>query len=275
MTLHDPLPKGRDRKERSWKAACRHWYKCIWLAVESLLLLLFVFLDLSGYYDESTSYKYAGILLCLLSAWVLYFLKGNTTQEPGGKLRFPSLVIPLALCFTALADLFLLVRDDHYVMGVGAFCVVQTLYALHLKTSGKVWILRMSLFAVLCVVAFLGGFHEPEVYAGAYSMSQLLLNVVFGWIAVRKKSPVPHAVLFALALTFFLCCDICVGLRNLPDYIAPVLSLPAGATSESASGLAGPSRWLFTVADAASVLIWIFYLPSQVMIVLSNEERVW
>ena len=55
--------------------------------------------------------------------------------------------------------------------------------------------------------------------------------------------------LFFAGLCVFLCCDICVGLHNISA------ELP---------------EWLRRAADIG---MWTFYLPSQVMLVLSGKER--
>lgn len=47
----------------------------------------------------------------------------------------------------------------------------------------------------------------------------------------------------------FLCCDICVGLHNMPTVLP---------------------EWLRRAADIG---MWTFYLPSQVMLALSGKER--
>lgn len=54
--------------------------------------------------------------------------------------------------------------------------------------------------------------------------------------------------LFAAGLWLFLLCDVCVGLRNQPSLLP---------------GLAG----------AAQVGMWLFYLPGQVLLVLSGFPK--
>ena len=58
-----------------------------------------------------------------------------------------------------------------------------------------------------------------------------------------------HYAVGVMLLCLFLCCDVCVGLHNMPS------ALP---------------EWL---QSAARIGMWTFYLPSQVMIVLSGKER--
>ena len=76
-----------------------------------------------------------------------------------------------------------------------------------------------------------------NLLAGLY-FSQLLSNTVLAWRMGRPGR------LFAVGLTLFVGCDVCVGLFN---------ALPPGSPPYS----------------AASVGMWFFYLPSQVLITLS------
>ena len=76
----------------------------IFLALECLLYTAFLVLDLTGRGGQTIWLKYAGILLCLLYALLL-------TVRGGDRLVF------FALLFTAGADWFLLVKNQHLELG--------------------------------------------------------------------------------------------------------------------------------------------------------------
>jgi len=69
----------------------------------------------------------------------------------------------------------------------------------------------------------------------ALYFSQLVSSTLLAW-SVRRW-------IFAAGLTLFVCCDLCVGMFNLGILRA-----------------------------FSSVGMWLFYLPSQVLIVLSAKE---
>ena len=77
-----------------------------------------------------------------------------------------------------------------------------------------------------------------NLLAGLY-FSQLLSNTILAWTRRGRRWR-----LFALGLTLFVGCDVCVGLFN---------ALPPGSP-----------RYF-----AVSIGMWLFYLPSQVLIALS------
>ena len=198
------------------------------LAVEGVLYAVFLALDLMGRGGGSVPIKYGGVLLALLFALACALRGGDR-------------LVPLALAFTAGADWFLLVRNDHYAVGIALFLCVQTAYYLRLRLSGVP--AARPLRAGLALGAALGlyglGLASPlNLLAGLY-FSQLLSNTVLAWTRGGKRRRV-----FAAGLTLFVGCDLCVGLFNV---------LPGG----------------HPLYPAVSVGMWLFYLPSQVLIAMT------
>lgn len=193
------------------------------LSVEGVAYACFLLLDLTGHGDQTTPIKYAGVVLCLA-----FSLLGTDR------------LVPVALALTAGADWFLLVRNDRYAVGIALFLCVQTVYYLRLRRmgAGAAYPLRAGLALGLGVGLYLLRLASPvNLLAGLY-FSQLLSNTVLAWRSGRPGR------LFAVGLTLFVGCDVCVGLFN---------ALPPGSPPYS----------------AASVGMWFFYLPSQVLITLS------
>lgn len=194
----------------------------LFLLAEGLIYAAFLTLDLCTRQGDALPVKYAGILLCLLFA----LLRGSRR-------------IAAALAFTAAADWFLLIRGDHLIFGVALFLCVQTLYALHLCRNGCAPALRLRAAAALAAafLVILSGLVTPLNLLALIYFSQLAVNAALAWRQRRLR-------LFALGLTLFIGCDLCVGLYNV---------LPTDSA-------------LFPFA---SVGMWLFYLPSQVLIALS------
>lgn len=200
----------------------------MFLALEGVLYAAFLTLDLAGRGGMSVPVKYAGVLLCLLFALLCAAWGGDR-------------LVPLALALTAGADWFLLVRNDRYAAGIALFLCVQTAYYLRLRRMGADggWFLR----ALLALLAGLGLYalhmaSPVNLLAGLY-FSQLVSNTVLAWTVKGRPGR-----LFAVGLTLFVGCDLCVGLFNLHP----------------------PDPALYCLV---SVGMWFFYLPSQVLITLS------
>ena len=205
----------------------------LFLVLEGAVYAAFLAMDLAGLGGLSIWPKYAGILLCLAFACLAAVQGGDR-------------LIPFALACTALADLFLLVLNRYYPLGVAIFLVVQTLYLLRLRRDGSdsaPW-LRAGLALILALAVYGLGLLSPLNLLVCLYFSQLLSNTCLAWTVKGRSQR-----LFALGLTLFVGCDVCVGLFNL-------------------SGLVPDALYQF-----ARVGMWLFYLPSQVLIALSAYPR--
>ena len=250
----------------------------IFLIVEGLLMAAFSYCDLTGAILTADKLKYTGIVLLVLMA-VLYSLqslrshkereKGADSSRKGlektkdkwkdvGK-AYARPIVLTALVITMAADTFLSLLDTCYTLGTALFCLVETLYLivlLPLSNEGEKrglskavlgqLAVRAGLFLILIAVVKGMGVLDLLTALSMYSISQLALSAVFCW----KKGSCPR--IFAVGIDLFLGCDLCVGLRNFPAYFP---AFPREA------------------AVAASLLIWLFYLPAQVLIAQSLKTR--
>ena len=211
----------------------RKVFLSMFVAAEAALYIAFLVCDLCNRFSNvSTVFKYASVLICFLVS-----LSG--ISEKGGK------YVALALAFTVCADLFLLVLDNFYVIGVALFCPVQIIYALRLhrmRAKKPLLILRLLLSGAMLAVSFAVEISVLNALISFY-FPQLVCNAIES-ISAKNR-------LFSVGLWLFVCCDICVGLSNI-TFPFPV------------SG---------TVVSIIQILMWAFYLPSQVLIVLSSQRR--
>ena len=198
------------------------------LAAEGVMYIAFLALDLTGRGGDTIPIKYGGILLCVLFALPSALRDGD---KP----------VPVALALTAGADWFLLVRNDHYAVGIALFLCVQTVYYLRLRRAGAsaAYPLRAGLALAAGLGLYLIRMASPvNLLAGLY-FSQLFSNTILAWTLRGRRWR-----LFALGLALFVGCDVCVGLFNALPSASPLY-------------------------PAVSVGMWLFYLPSQVLITLS------
>ena len=181
--------------------------------------------------------KYAGILLCLaVSAVMIYF---NRDAD--------SLIATGAMVFTAISDLFILVLDDYFKIGLATFIVAHALYLYRLYhgRAKKIWItivVRAAVAGIMIgVCCGLFGGNLLVIEACVY-LVLLVGNCVESLIMCNRGL---KNVLFAIGLLLFLGCDICVGFKH---------------GSLIGVDLTGK------VYDFVVYMIWVFYLPSQVLI---------
>ncbi len=204
------------------------------LFIAAELLIYGLFLRLDMLHQPSVGWKYASICLCV--AAVLVLTKGQWLMR-------------MALFLTLLADTFLLLLDRQYLIGVLCFCAVQLLYAVRLsKRSGKyAAAVRLMSYGAALLVLYALRLLEPLTAAAALSFTQLTVNAV---MAQRKQDKRKSDWMTAWGLTLFLACDICVGLYNIKAYVP-----------------------IWVCSEAVSIGMWLFYLPAQVLLVLSAYEE--
>ena len=217
-----------------------------YIAVETAIYITFNVLSATQPGDP-IYLKYAGVLLCLaVAAAMIWFYRDAD-----------AVILTCALVFTAISDLFILVLDDYYQIGLITFIATQSvyLYRLYRDRMNKIkftLLVRVLLAGLLLAVVDVimsedGGINFMLAEVCVYIV-MLAGNVVDAFILCKRGL---KNILFAVGLLLFLCCDICVGLDNAVG----IIGLNLGAAG-------GPIQFL----------IWVFYMPSQVLITLSVKR---
>lgn len=255
--------------------------------LQAALYASFLTLDLTGGSSTLSSYiKFSMIVLCfcyVLFYCIINFLcdKESSASKPMVRFRrthartdrsiFCYLVA--ALFFTLVSDIFLLLTDL-YLYGVLTFILVQQLHHVRLilyrgkeeEQTGKRSLTRIYLLRVVIQAVTVAIILFVLVKAGV-SLDGLLIASVFYFIGIASNTILAirtalqnrkdrGMACLAFGMVLFLLCDINVGLFNIAGYI----SLP-----ESVYEL---------VYTASSLLMWVFYAPSQVLIALSVRAAI-
>lgn len=233
-----------------------------WLTVEALAYVLIV-TKADQSMDFSVSYL-SIVADLVMTAVILVFvsIRAANRATTGARLR-ECIFLFLAYVCTAIADYFLTITADRYEIAVGVFLGAQIFHFLRISAARHAASkdadvkhplagILLSVFArvilsglVLIVLNVTGLWSLLNALAAVYFV-ELLMNTVDAALTAA------HALRFAfLAAGFllFICCDVTVGLRALTE---------AGTISMT------PDRFALN-----TYLTWVFYLPSQVMIILS------
>ena len=215
----------------------------VFILLEIALYLSFLFIDKGIFVTriESSTLKYAGIALCL--AFSLYCLIR--------KRKMANCFIPIALVFTLISDYFLLFNTNQnlYVYGLITFIITQLIYfdfILYLRKSKLELLInllvRFLLTIAALVVAFYLNYYDVLTILALVYFVELLSNFLYSTFLIKFDK---EYLIFSLGLLLFIGCDINVGLNNVH---------------------------LFEGIDYSLVnfLMWVFYLPSQVLLSLTN-----
>lgn len=214
------------------------WILAAFAAVELIIYVVFESLRFTTGSD-AIDIKYIGILLCLAITGLNCAFYGNDAKVMLG-----------ALFFTAVSDLIILVLNVNYIFGVCTFIITQLFYFARIYLiNGKKPYISIAVRVALMVIAviILAVTDKLTLLTGICSIyfPLLVCNCVESIFLIKFSK---QYILFFIGLLLFVGCDICVGLDNLG------LNFPAN------------------VAQIINILIWTFYLPSQVLIVLSTRE---
>jgi len=152
-------------------------------------------------------------------------------------------LLTMGLMFTVAADYFLVLHDNH-LPGVAVFCFAHVCYILRAlnmtesKKAGHIGLIILPFLIALIFFAFIGQalFALAGIYAGLF-----IIN-----IAVNIRFCKFNRGLILLGLILFALCDVNVLLFNLPRQLGTFEIFP----------------WAF-------YFIWMFYLPSQILLPVS------
>ena len=208
------------------------------------LIMLVLILTLKG--QAGTILSFCSIAISFL--YSMLFLSKNISNTSTS----------LALLFATVSDIFLvLVSPRIQTVAMTTFSVTQIMLAIRLFCNAnkkqKIWqcILR-AVFVIIVLIVTVIVLKGKVDYLSVISMfyySNLIFNVIVAFTQIKKSK------LLAIGLLLFLCCDTLVGISTC----APYISIPK-------------TNILYVMATSSFNWIWLFYLPSQVLIAYSLLE---
>ncbi|MBC7088017.1 MAG: hypothetical protein H5T96_05950 [Tissierellales bacterium] len=169
-------------------------------------------------------------------------------------------LLNIAMVLTLFADYFLLIKGSNYILGLAIFSVAHLFHGIRMhKDNTKIILIRFISFLIVVFIlysVFLGTPYEIDliIFLSLFYFVNLISNLFRAFdIHKYNKLPAINSSLLVAGFTLFLLCDINVGLYNI--------------LSTNSSNI------IFNILNDLSLrLIWFFYLPSQVFIVLSGLD---
>jgi hypothetical protein len=237
-------------------------------AIVVLVLFLYVVFLYMDFYNvkmliNSKYIKYMCILLCFLLS--ILTNRKQIVEKGKGTIVYNNrdiYLLQLAMFLTVIADLFLVIFD-FYILGIVCFCLVQITYSIRYTikknkmTLKKIFILFECVVITYVIINFLIIKINILVPISLFYFI-CLINAFSKAIMLWKINlyPCPSKYFIVFGMILFLLCDICVALSNM--YI--FLDLTGGFFSRFQQ-----TTWF---------LIWVFYIPSQLLLSLSGSEGI-
>lgn len=159
-----------------------------------------------------------------------------------------TLPLLFSLIFSLCAD-YLFLATPYEFAGVLLFILVQSCHSQLLGIPKLLWLRNgLSLFLPLAAASCaLTEKDSPLLLAALFYFCLLFCNFIHAWSGTFKTVP----WLFCVCLSMLMVCDLHVGLYNLPRFVPEL-----------------PGILLFYCRNIAFLIIWIFYIPSQLIILL-------
>lgn len=190
-------------------------------------------------------FKFAFVVGCLFLVLITYKIcvsKRDWAWLVGG------------LTFTVIADYFLVLHDAH-MPGVAVFSFVHVCYILRgLDVIRPVKLLNIVyLFSFVISMIFVSYYFDSIIILAVLYACLFIISIVINMWAFSKNDnthlPKRNHALVLVGIILFALCDINVLLFNLPRFVY---------------------GFDFGISNIAFALIWVFYLPSQLLLSVSG-----
>lgn len=218
-----------------------------YIMISTILFIYFLFISLdvlskTTVTSYSTGLKYLTI--------ILFFITSLTIDSATHNVRNLRL-LQFALFFTLCADTCLLVFD-YYKPGIFFFCIVQTLYIIRHNNIANIDKNKLLIPIILIIVLpiALSKIRPVKVEQGLYLIAIVYSVLLITGLIIALNS----TRTIAWGMTFFFLCDTNVALSFIFSvYPVYLLGIP--------------------LDYICGFLVWVFYLPSQLLLTLSGFEN--
>ena len=221
----------------------RNFFKNILIVLIAILYITFLYTDISEkkLFLSSNIMKFISIFLCFLLAIV---------NHKSRKYKLNSKLLITGLFFTLIADYLFLIYNNFFPVAIGSFCIVQILYILRYNKQNIRKNILYIIFSLLIIFIVYGYIYNSIkkidliLPIGLFYSSCLFISLKEAIYQYRYELfPSPNKEMILLGMILFVLCDINVAIYNT-----------IGKTS-----------------DIASIAMWLFYLPSQLLLALSGN----
>lgn len=185
--------------------------------------------------------RYCTILCNFLMITYLYLRHGRC-------LHCRENLIPLAFALTLIADCFMCIIVNKRIWGYLFFTLVETVYMVYLKPTGKSIAVRLVLYAAMIFLIWHIEMLNADNALAMANMVQLTINLFCAWIWHRKTGS-RETLLFALGITLFAGCDYAILVRTF-------------------------TRTDSLIYTIAAFIVWTCYIPAQVLLLRSYVEKI-
>lgn len=226
--------------------------KYLYIIIPIYLVIQLILAFLSQNPNESIDY-----IACYICV-VLSFLVCFCFFEKSNKYFFTQ----LALLFTVVADYFLVILDEYYLLAMSVFICAQICYAIKIyfdletKKEKKIYLIIRGSLALLAILLPFIVLKEDADLLTIISVNYyvlLIISMIYAFIISKNNK---YNLIFAIGLLLFVCCDFFVAIGNFESYF--------DISKESI---------IYKITYHDINFSWVFYVPSQALLGISLIEN--
>lgn len=200
-------------------------------------------MDISGrtIFISSNMAKFLSILLCFFISVLNINFK---------KINFNNIILPMGLFLTVAADYIFLIQNKNFSLAIGLFSLVQLLYIYRYNIrnwKSNFTYLFIVYLAICTIYLYINIFiirisflYPIALFYGICLLISLKESII---LYICNLYPSPNKELILLGMVLFVLCDINVAIYNI----------------------------IKNINNRVFILIWLFYLPSQLLLSLSEK----
>lgn len=222
-----------------------------------ILILYFMFLYIDIFNVQMSTWSKNIKFLSMILVFIISLMIGKDYLNPRD-----SFLLKLGLGITLMADIFLLLLNDYYILGIVLFSIVQIIYCLRYRGGNNKIIIRNFTLIFLILISLYFAINQfiiqidfLAIIAVFYAICLLTSTKYALETYKHKQFPKLNSKLIGLGMVLFLLCDINVAVFNITETI--------GTHKE----------FSILLNRISSVSMWFFYLPSQVLLALSGYKK--
>lgn len=225
------------------------------LLIFTICILFITFLSMEVYgvnlNISSDVIKFSSIFLCFVISIISSPLNGQSKN---------TFLLQLGLIFTIMADYLFLIHDDDYILAIGLFSIVQIIYSLRYREGNETerFMRFMIIYLIIVILYKLINKNLVELdfliaVAVFYGIS-LISSLKEAFFLYKNDHTQDTNKMIFFGMILFLLCDISLGLNYILN-------------ETKASG-----NVFNLLKSISSISIWIYYLPSQILLALSGTD---
>lgn len=222
----------------------KHYLTFFLLSITLFIYFLFITLDIL---NKTTGNYYSVVLK--YGSIIIFFLTSTMIDKSSNPISI--FFLRVALFFTLCADTCLLILG-YYKLGVCFFIIVQTTYIIRHSYLSR---MNKKLLLIPAIIIFALPMILNQIKPEKLDTSLFNLGIIYGILLIASVLVAQkNSKIIAWGMIFFFLCDINVALSYICEaYPITFLNIPL--------------EYLF------NFLVWVFYLPSQLLLTLSGIEK--